>query len=80
MKSNKEKNEIPVKVTPEIMRKAKEYGFSDRQLSEIWGMNEAAVRMMRKTMGVIPVYKTVDLQPICRSIDLWNRPVITREE
>ena len=60
MKSNKEKNEIPVKVTPEIMRKAKEYGFSDRQLSEIWGMNEAAVRMMRKTMGVIPVYKTVD--------------------
>ncbi len=42
------------------MRKAKEYGFSDRQLSEIWGMNEAAVRMIRKKMGVIPVYKTVD--------------------
>ena len=51
---------MPVKVTPEIMRKAKEYGFSDRQLSEIWGMNEAAVRMMRKKMDVIPVYKTVD--------------------
>ena len=60
MKSSKAKNEIPVKVTPDIMRKAKEYGFSDRQLSEIWGMNEAAVRMMRKKMGVIPVYKTVD--------------------
>ncbi|MGD1045526.1 MAG: carbamoyl-phosphate synthase large subunit [Bacteroidota bacterium] len=60
MKSNKAKNEMPVKVTPEIMRKAKEYGFSDRQLSEIWGMNEAAVRMIRKKMGVIPVYKTVD--------------------
>jgi carbamoyl-phosphate synthase large subunit len=60
VKSNKEKNEIPARVTPEIMRKAKEYGFSDRQLSEIWGMNEAAVRLMRKTMGVIPVYKTVD--------------------
>jgi len=42
------------------MRKAKEYGFSDRQLSEIWGMHEAAVRMMRKNMDVIPVYKTVD--------------------
>jgi carbamoyl-phosphate synthase large subunit len=51
---------MPEKVTPEIMRKAKEYGFSDRQLSEIWGMNEPAVRMMRKSMGVIPVYKTVD--------------------
>jgi len=60
VKSSKEKNEIPVKVTPEIMRKAKEYGFSDRQLSEIWGMHEAAVRMMRKNMDVIPVYKTVD--------------------
>ena len=60
MKLSKAKNEMPVKVTPEIMRKAKEYGFSDRQLSEIWGMNEAAVRMIRKKMGVIPVYKTVD--------------------
>jgi carbamoyl-phosphate synthase large subunit len=60
VKSSKAKNELPVKVTPEIMRKAKEYGFSDRQLSEIWGMNEAAVRMMRKKMNVIPVYKTVD--------------------
>ncbi|MCX6121696.1 MAG: carbamoyl-phosphate synthase large subunit [Ignavibacteriales bacterium] len=60
MKSSKAKNEVPVKVTPDIMRKAKEYGFSDRQLSEIWGMNEAAVRMMRKKMDVIPVYKTVD--------------------
>jgi len=60
VKSSKAKNEMPVKVTPEIMRKAKEYGFSDRQLSEIWGLNEAAVRMMRKKMDVIPVYKTVD--------------------
>jgi carbamoyl-phosphate synthase large subunit len=60
VKSSKANNEMPVKVTPEIMRKAKEYGFSDRQLSEIWGMNEAAVRIMRKKMDVIPVYKTVD--------------------
>ena len=60
MKLSKTKNEMPVKVTPEVMRKAKEYGFSDRQLSEIWGMNETAVRMIRKKMGVVPVYKTVD--------------------
>jgi carbamoyl-phosphate synthase large subunit len=60
VKSSKAKHEVPVKVTPEIMRKAKEYGFSDRQLSHIWGMTEAAVRMLRKNMGVIPVYKTVD--------------------
>ena len=60
MKSSKTKNEAPSKVTPEIMRKAKEYGFSDRQLSEIWGMTETAVRMLRKKLEVIPVYKTVD--------------------
>lgn len=60
MKSSKAKNKIPENVTPEIMRKAKEYGFSDRQLAEIWGMNEAAIRTMRKKMNVIPVYKTVD--------------------
>ncbi len=60
MKSSKIKNKVPEKVTSEIMRKAKEYGFSDRQLSQIWGMNEAAVRTMRKKMNVIPVYKTVD--------------------
>jgi carbamoyl-phosphate synthase large subunit len=60
VKSSKIKNKVPEKVTSEIMRKAKEYGFSDRQLSQIWGMNEAAVRTMRKKMNVIPVYKTVD--------------------
>jgi carbamoyl-phosphate synthase large subunit len=48
------------KVTPELMRKAKEYGFSDRQLAEIWETKESAIRIMRKKMDVIPVYKTVD--------------------
>jgi len=48
------------KVTPELMRKAKEYGFSDRQLAELWGTKESAIRIMRKKMDVIPVYKTVD--------------------
>jgi carbamoyl-phosphate synthase large subunit len=54
------KSEERGKVTPEILRKAKEYGFSDRQLAEIWGTKESAIRIMRKKMGVIPVYKTVD--------------------
>jgi carbamoyl-phosphate synthase large subunit len=60
VKSSRQKNEVQIKVTPEILRKAKEYGFSDRQLAEIWNIKEPAVRMMRKKMGVIPVYKTVD--------------------
>jgi carbamoyl-phosphate synthase large subunit len=48
------------KVTPEIVRKAKEYGFSDRQLAEIWGTKESAIRHLRKKMEVVPVFKTVD--------------------
>jgi carbamoyl-phosphate synthase large subunit len=55
LKTNKFK-----KITPDIVRKAKEYGFSDRQLAVIWNMKESAVRVMRKKMHVIPVYKTVD--------------------
>lgn len=47
-------------ITPELMRKAKEYGFSDRQLAEIWNVKEAVVRATRKKQGIIPVYKTVD--------------------
>jgi carbamoyl-phosphate synthase large subunit len=47
-------------ITPEILRKAKEYGFSDRQLAEIWGMKEPDVRSMRIKMNVLPVFKTVD--------------------
>jgi len=47
-------------VTPEILRKAKEYGFSDRQLAEIWEMKESDVRLLRKKMNIVPVFKTVD--------------------
>jgi carbamoyl-phosphate synthase large subunit len=60
VKASKLKSEELRKVTPEIMRKAKEYGFSDRQLAEIWRTKESAIRIMRKKMDVIPVYKTVD--------------------
>jgi carbamoyl-phosphate synthase large subunit len=60
VKASKLKSEELRKVTPEIMRKAKEYGFSDRQLAEIWRAKESAIRIMRKKMDVIPVYKTVD--------------------
>ena len=47
-------------VTRDILFKAKQYGFSDRQLAHIWKTNEAAVRALRKKLGVLPVYKTVD--------------------
>ncbi|MFA5840062.1 MAG: carbamoyl-phosphate synthase large subunit [Candidatus Margulisiibacteriota bacterium] len=40
--------------------KAKQMGFSDRQLAYLTGSNENAIREKRKTLGVLPVYKLVD--------------------
>ncbi|KAB2881296.1 carbamoyl-phosphate synthase large subunit [bacterium] len=35
-------------------------GFSDKQLAFIWKSDELTVRSLRKSMGIVPVYKTVD--------------------
>ena len=43
-----------------LMRKAKQYGFSDRQLAFYWGLQEKDVRKKRKSLGIKPVYKLVD--------------------
>ncbi|MBW7887660.1 MAG: carbamoyl-phosphate synthase large subunit, partial [Bacteroidetes bacterium] len=43
-----------------VLQKAKQYGFSDRQLAHLWKSSEDAVRNKRKELGVLPVYKTVD--------------------
>jgi carbamoyl-phosphate synthase large subunit len=48
------------KVTADILRKAKEYGFSDAQLARIWNVPELEVRSLRKRLNVTPVFKTVD--------------------
>jgi carbamoyl-phosphate synthase large subunit len=47
-------------ITREILLKAKAYGFSDRQLAHIWKTNELTVRNLRRRLGVLPVFKTVD--------------------
>ncbi|MFI5251205.1 MAG: carbamoyl-phosphate synthase large subunit [Bacteroidota bacterium] len=51
---------IVSKPTKEILFKAKQYGFSDRQLAHIWKTDEAKIRQLRKKLGVIPVFKSVD--------------------
>ncbi len=43
-----------------LLRKAKEFGFSDRQIAELTGSDETAVRKLRKDKGIIAVYKLVD--------------------
>jgi carbamoyl-phosphate synthase large subunit len=42
------------------LRPAKQMGFSDLRLAELWNTDEDAVRATRKRLGVTPVYKRVD--------------------
>ncbi|QCR19310.1 carbamoyl-phosphate synthase large subunit [Agrococcus sp. SGAir0287] len=44
----------------EMLRHAKEHGFSDAQIAELRGIDEAEVRQARWAIGLRPVFKTVD--------------------
>ncbi|KAI9756901.1 MAG: hypothetical protein M4579_003655 [Chaenotheca gracillima] len=46
--------------TNEHIRKAKQLGFSDRQLAKFWSSNELAVRRRRVEAGITPVVKQID--------------------
>mgnify|MGYP000707640771 CR=1 FL=1 len=46
------------------LRRAKRFGFSDRQLATVWHGNEFEIREQRKQRGIIPTFKSVDT---CRS-------------
>jgi len=43
-----------------LLEKAKQYGFSDRQLADLTGTDELSVRSLRKKIGLTPVFKLVD--------------------
>jgi len=45
---------------PELLREAKRYGFSDRQIGHLAGMEAGDVRDTRLTAGIQRTYKTVD--------------------
>jgi carbamoyl-phosphate synthase large subunit len=45
---------------PAMLRKAKEYGFSDRQLATLWKRSEIDIRKLRQTLSVLPTYYLVD--------------------
>jgi len=47
-------------MTPEFIRKMKEYGFSDKYAAWVLGVPEMEFRQKRKSVGVAPVYKMVD--------------------
>ncbi len=47
-------------VSDDLLWEAKQAGFSDKQLSNIWGMTELELRRHRKERGINAVYKLVD--------------------
>ena len=55
-----EKRITKEKVNPDIVRKAKEFGFSDKKLGNLLGKNEAQIREYRKTHQILPVTKQID--------------------
>ena len=47
-------------LTTDVLRHAKEHGFSDAQIAQLRGLDESVVRAARRDAGVRPVFKTVD--------------------
>jgi len=47
-------------ISPQELKVAKQFGFSDRQLAFITGSSEAEVRALRLKSGIKAVFKTVD--------------------
>ncbi|HJT76749.1 MAG TPA: carbamoyl-phosphate synthase large subunit, partial [Gemmataceae bacterium] len=43
-----------------LLLEAKQYGFSDRQLAQVWHTSEGEVRRVRKALGVTAHFKLVD--------------------
>ncbi|MEW6104065.1 MAG: carbamoyl-phosphate synthase large subunit [bacterium] len=43
-----------------FLKRAKEYGFSDKEIGRIIGKDERYVKEMRKSLGINPVFKSVD--------------------
>jgi carbamoyl-phosphate synthase large subunit len=44
----------------DLLLRAKQYGFSDRQLAHVWHATESEVRRTRKAKGVVAHFKLVD--------------------
>lgn len=47
-------------LAPELLKRAKEYGFSDRQLAKILSLEEIKVYNLRKSLGITVDFKLVD--------------------
>ncbi|MFR4790378.1 MAG: carbamoyl-phosphate synthase large subunit, partial [Lactobacillus acidophilus] len=55
--------EIKLKENPlniEILKEAKQMGFSDKIIGQYWHQNELDIRNLRKENNILPVYKMID--------------------
>src|SRR5207302_4230290 len=55
-----EKRIVSERINPDIVRRAKEFGFSDRKLGKLLGKTETQVRDYRKGHRIVPVTKQID--------------------
>ncbi|HEV2120173.1 MAG TPA: carbamoyl-phosphate synthase (glutamine-hydrolyzing) large subunit [Candidatus Bathyarchaeia archaeon] len=55
-----ERRILKERINPEIIRKAKEFGFSDKKLGKLLGKREFQIRDYRKAHGILPVTKQID--------------------
>lgn len=45
---------------PAVLRRAKQFGFSDHQLGLFWNLPPLKIRALRKKHGIVPCYRLVD--------------------
>ncbi|MHC5217403.1 carbamoyl-phosphate synthase large subunit [Enterococcus sp. LJL128] len=43
-----------------VLKEAKQNGFTDRKIAELWQTTTETITQIRKTQGIVPVYKMVD--------------------
>lgn len=43
-----------------VLRRAKQMGFSDKEIARLWNRSETEIYGMRKEAGILPVYKMID--------------------
>ena len=53
-------DDLRARIGRDDLLRAKQYGFSDRQLAHLWKTDEWVVRAFRKELGVVATFKTVD--------------------
>lgn len=54
------KSRTTATASPEMLRKAKQLGFSDTQIAKFWGTNEIDIHRRRLEAGIMPFVKQID--------------------